>query len=885
MEKKYTMVLVSHTHWDREWYLPFQEFRIKLVRLTDKLLKILDTDPDFRTFVFDGQTVVLEDYLEIRPHERNHIAQLVRSGRLKVGPWYILPDEWLVSGEATVRNLLLGHLIAEQFGQPMKAGYVPDPFGHISQMPQILRGFGIEDFYFSRGRGLEEEEMTCEFWWEAPDGTRVMAVTQGSGYCSASSLGLTRDPDGSARTDLDLAVEQIAAQRDKLAPLSASTVILLNNGCDHLEAQPEIPEIIRRANEKLEDAVVIHGSFEDVGRLIKEQKPDLPTYRGELRSGRYCGLLPGILSTRMYIKQANERTQTLLEKWTEPFCALANIYGSDYDSAMVRMAWRLCLQNHPHDSICGCSVDQVHKEMMPRFDQSQQIGNTLAREGLQHLASRVNTVLEMPEQATPVVVFNAHGWDVNEAVTVRMSGLLEPGKAAGEFVVRDSRGVIVPCQVTNIERTELSYHKLWRDCDLVFNAGKVPALGYKSFSIERVDHRHVGGQPALRPAGLVASENSLENEHVKISVRPNGSFDLLDKTTDNLFEGLNLFEDTEDAGDEYDYSPARLSRRITSSGGSGTVEIVESGPVCATIRVHTQLELPAGLSQDRSARSCESISCPVTVSITVRRGLPRVDITTEFANNAKDHRLRAWFPVGVAAKVSQAEGQFCVVERSIDMPSSDPTWNQKPQPEQPQQSFVNVQANGRGLTVINQGLPECEVMRSSDAVIALTLLRCCAWLSTGDLLTRDGGAGPEIKTPDAQCLGSHTFRYAVYAHGGDWKDGQVWRQAHQHNVPLRAVLTGVHPGVLPTEKSFISIEPKNLVVSALKKADRDDSIILRLYNTTDESVTASVRLGFAVKSASLANMNEEPAEELSVDNGLLSFDMPAFRVQTIRLSL
>ncbi|MDO8683316.1 MAG: alpha-mannosidase, partial [Armatimonadota bacterium] len=437
MEKKYTLALVSHTHWDREWYSPFQEFRIRLVRLTDKLLNLLDTNPEFKQFVFDGQTIVLEDYLEIRPWERERIARLVKAGRLKVGPWYILPDEFLVSAEATVRNLLLGHLIAEQFGRPMKSGYVPDPFGHISQLPQILKGFGIEDFFFSRGLGLEEEQMTCEFWWESPDGSRILAVNQPGSYCSACNLGYTRDPDGTVSADMDLAVEQIESHRDKLAPRCATTILLLNNGCDHLEAQPEIPEIIRRANVKMEDATVVHVAYDDVGRMIREQRVDLPVYRGELRAGKYMPLLPGVLSTRIYIKQANERTQTLLEKWAEPSSALAYAFGKKYEPDFIWLAWKLCLQNHPHDSICGCSVDQVHREMMPRFDQSQQIGEVMTRESLEHLAGQVNTVFDMPEKASPVVVFNGLNWDVNEPVTVGMSHLLETEKAPVHVVVRD----------------------------------------------------------------------------------------------------------------------------------------------------------------------------------------------------------------------------------------------------------------------------------------------------------------------------------------------------------------------------------------------------------------------------------------------------------------
>ena len=145
MEKQYEIHLISHTHWDREWYRTFQQFRMKLVELVDSLLEILETDPDFKHFNFDGQTIVLEDYLEIKPQNEERLKKQIQDGRIAVGPWYILFDEFLVSVEATVRNLILGHRIAKEFRKMMNVDYIPDPFGHISQMPQILRGFGIDN--------------------------------------------------------------------------------------------------------------------------------------------------------------------------------------------------------------------------------------------------------------------------------------------------------------------------------------------------------------------------------------------------------------------------------------------------------------------------------------------------------------------------------------------------------------------------------------------------------------------------------------------------------------------------------------------------------------------------------------------------------------------
>ncbi len=315
MSKKYTLALVPETHWDREWYSPFQEFRIRLVKLTDKLLEILENDPRYVSFTFDGQTVVLEDYLEIRPQSREKIEKFVREERLFVGPWYVLPDEFLVSAEATVRNLMIGHYISGSFGRTMKAGYIPDPFGHISQLPQILAGFGINSALFMRGVGNEGDELNTEFWWEAPDGSKVLAIHLIKGYCNFVHFGRSREPGGKYTVDPNLAVDQARYQMELLSEKAATKYLLLNNGCDHVEPQPELPDLIEHVNNQLENGEIVHTNYEEFIKNVLSEKPKLKTYRGEFHSGKFHPLLPGVFSTRMYIKQANERTQTLLEKW------------------------------------------------------------------------------------------------------------------------------------------------------------------------------------------------------------------------------------------------------------------------------------------------------------------------------------------------------------------------------------------------------------------------------------------------------------------------------------------------------------------------------------------------------------------------------------------
>jgi alpha-mannosidase len=457
-----TLHLVPHTHWDREWYLPYEVFRIRLVHLIDRLLDILSSNGAFRHFMLDGQTILIEDYLQIRPERTAEFVRLVRTGRVGIGPWYVLPDEFLVAPESLVRNLMLGDQISTKFGRKMPIGYVPDPFGHVNQLPQMLRGFGIESAAFRRG--LDEEP--AELWWESPDGSRVLACYLRDGYDNAAHL---------PTHHVDAFVATIQRLRDSLAPHVSSGHVLLLAGTDHQEPQPEIPELVAQANRGLLGADrLICSSLADYVQEVREAAKGglvLETVKGNLRSPQRHHLLPGVLSTRMWIKQRNDAIETLLSRWAEPFSAWAELVdpvtaevalaqdthltGHEplqrvaRSSQLIWRAWRLLLENHPHDSICGCSIDQVHREMAVRFDRAEQIAEEVIAQNLVAVADCVDTrhknetgsQLGAPQ---PVVVFNPTAGPRTDVVTVR---LRLPGPPHTIRVVGPD-GQVVPHQTT-----------------------------------------------------------------------------------------------------------------------------------------------------------------------------------------------------------------------------------------------------------------------------------------------------------------------------------------------------------------------------------------------------------------------------------------------------
>jgi alpha-mannosidase len=482
MTEQLNIILVPHTHWDREWYQTFQQFRIRLVHAVDRLLDILDRDPKFTHFMLDGQTIVLDDYLEVRPEQEERLKKYIRSGRIQIGPWYVQPDEFLVSGESLIRNLQLGLRQAADFGALMRVGYVPDCFGHIAQLPQILRGFGIENAVFWRGVGAEAHK--SEFFWAAPDGTQVLVIflAGAMGYSNAANLPL--DPEEFAAR-----VEFLAAP---LLPMATTNTLLFMNGSDHLEPQDGLPETIEAANKLLahinpehEKILTHYGHLEHnglakhidsihvrIGTLPQyieaiqqqiERSPgtSLQTLSGEMRSSQYSHLLPAVLSTRMWIKQQNTAMEHLLERWIEPLTAWTWKFGATYPKGLVKLAWKYLLLNHPHDSICGCSIDQVHRENSVRFAQSQQIGENLLFQAMHHLASITDTraPANAAREALPLVVFNPAPGPRTEAVQI-MTQL--PGSLKNAVLV-DERGMHLPFHVLNRWRQELGSMPIARE--------------------------------------------------------------------------------------------------------------------------------------------------------------------------------------------------------------------------------------------------------------------------------------------------------------------------------------------------------------------------------------------------------------------------------------
>lgn len=912
--------VVSHTHWDREWYLTREQFRLRLVGLIDRLLDLMESRRDFEYFHLDGQTIVLEDYLELRPQQEPRLRKLIAEGRILIGPWYDMPDEFLVSGESLVRNLAIGHRLSRRFGTPMPVGYLPDLFGHVGQMPQILRHFGLDNAILWRGFGGPK----AEYWWEAPDGSRVLMLhLPPEGYCNATRLQFKPE------AMVERATSAVRFEEGR----SAVGRVLLMNGVDHVEPHPVIPEMTRRLAKSL-GASVHHSTlpaYVDAVRSAVDHAAHhagLGVVKGELRGGEeYANLLPGVLSARVYIKQANARVQTLLERWAEPLATFAWMLGAPYPAEELGYAWKTLLQNHPHDSICGCSIDAVHEENMTRFARAEQVAAAVADSALEAIMSRLpSTPLGPGEPAAPeneawrLVAVNTAAQPFTgtlEAIIDLPFESADPRRQADaealdvpvRFVpvgarvtaMRTHEGKPVPFQVLGEEfvttfvmsRYETPWAVRARRLRLAWVAESIPGCGYATFDVV-LDGAEAAGEsvePAKAPHNVLATERSAENQFIRISINDDATVDVVDRRSGARYSRCGELEDVADVGDEYTYSPPASDRRITTAEATDVlITRVHAGPVRAAFRLDLVLPLPVSASPDRSSRSSDVEPNRVSILVTLDAASPRVGWHVTFDNRARDHRLRLLFPVGAESiAYVRAETAFGVARRPPRREVPAEIRNETPVSYAPTNSFTDAGDDRAGAIVFGEGLMEYEALppeEHEDARLGLTLLRCVGDLSRDDLVTRSGHAGPGLPTPGAQCPGRHEFRLAFEPRTEPPPAASLFARASSFVAPPRVASVARAGGTLAPAGSFlhIYIVRGGVVLSACKRADERDTLILRLFNPDDAAATIRLIPNRPVKEAFLVDFLEERTQSLTVRDGAVDVPVGRHRIKTIELS-
>jgi alpha-mannosidase len=932
MSRGYEIHVIANTHWDREWLYNFQETRLMLVEFLDLLLEVLDTEPDYKSFLMDGQCVPIEDYLEIRPQHRARIERHVSDGRLQIGPWYTLPECFSVNGESLVRNLIYGHRVSKEFGGVMKVGHTAFSYGQNSQMPQIYQGFGIDMMLFYHG--VSHDEVANEFIFEAADGTRILGSQMSSGarynfyhnvyrpavfgktiaermyswqegglpfhLCTeerAAGHHLLLNP--ARGFDRQRARECLAALRDKEAAVATTRFLAFMMG--HDSSIPDLAELelIQEARKVLKDDTILHSRLPDLMEKVKKAVKNLTVLKGERRTpvlmNQRMHLYSDVLSSRTRVKRLNALTEQALQRRAEPFAALAWGLGADYPAAPLDLAWKTLLKCHPHDSISGSGVDDIERDVRDRLRQAANLSDSILSRSLQHIQRRIdNSKLGVDELV--LTVFNASPRTRSEVLTavvdiprtsamsafeVAACGPLPAGArkpAAAQVVTRKPHHAVIN------HAADATYMLECEQVKFHFEARDIPAFGYGTFRL--VPSKTFGR------GSLVRGYHSMENEHLAVYINGDGTLTLEHKESGEVYDGLHFFEDGGEVGNAWMHIEPAADRIVSSIGMPVTIMLEEDGPLLARFRIEYHMTIPASFEEglgdawqrldgggSASRRSEETVPLKITSWITLRRGARSVDITTRFTNTARYHRLRVLFPTRRQTKTCHVETPFDVVKRPTTHGSDSP-W-QASNATFPMQRFVDVADRRGGLAVINDGLREYEITPDDDVAVALTLVRAYEIALT--TVSKRWERHPEMEL--SQCPGEHEFRYSIYPHAGSWEEAGVYEEVERLSVPLEIAQAGPHGGDLPQRLGLLSVSPSNAVVSALKQSEDGAAVVLRLFNPTTKALPVEIKTHAKILAAHLLTLEELPAKKLAPAGKSVKFSLAPKKIETVKLTL
>ena len=814
------------------------------MRLIDKVLAMMDADDEF-VFTLDGQLQTVDDYVEIRPENEQRIRELVEQGRLAIGPWQVLMDEFLVSGETIWRNLERGLARADELGGAMRVGYLPDMFGHIAQMPQILRAFGIDNAVV--WRGVPSAVDGHRFDWRGIDGSTVAAEYLPDGYGNAANL--LNDPDRLREALSDLV--------DAMRPWFDGDAILAMYGTDHQEPHAALMELVEGANADDNDVRI------DVVTLAQALSTRLdgtvPSWSGELRSGARANLLMNVTSARMDIKAAAARAERALERYAEPFAAL---HGSSWPQDFLDLAWTRVIENCAHDSVCGCSADSVSAQVLVRYAEAEQIAGELVREALAGAGDTTPSDGFYVANPSPFLRHDVVEVDVPvdaewENVSVELA---DGSRAPTQELERDGgdlhRMRVPSSEISQVLGRRLHGRELFGRWLNSFTVEEGPTLIVELDSIRNPPHLDVGklrdqieaaaraqanaewdvvfrtrprrrllaqvSAPPLGWTGAGAAEGAADVEHpvsagydglenglIRIEVSADGTFSL------GGASGLGRIVRGLDVGDSYNYGPPDEDV-LVSGPESCTIEAGDTGPLRGTISIQ------------RTYRWSRDHVVAIETRLELRAGEPFLRMCISFDNAAKDQRVRVHLPLPHEADRSYAEGQYAVAERA---PVAEGGHGEVPLPTYPASSF----AAAGGLAVLLEHVSEYELVDGRE--LALTVLRSTGWISRNKHPYREEPAGPEIQIPDAQMRGPWAFSFALYPYEGERPGPDVLEQAERYRLPFLS-FTGAGEGRELHERAGPSIGAEGVVLTALRR--RGDELEARIVNETPEPRRARI---------------------------------------------
>ncbi|MDF1503839.1 glycoside hydrolase family 38 C-terminal domain-containing protein [Roseisolibacter sp. H3M3-2] len=858
------VLLVPHTHWDREWYHPLGRFRQRLVALVDERLDAADDAP----FLLDGQAVVLEDYLAVRPERRDDLVAALRSGRLEAGPWYVLADQLIPAGEAHVRNLLAGRRALAALGAAAPPVlYSPDAFGHAAATPTLAAGFGFTVAVVWRGYGGARWPAGDAAWWQGPDGSAVPLLhLPPDGYEFGSRL---PPDDAGARA-------RWAAMHAVLAPRARLEFLLVLNGADHHARQERWVDAVAALGRAAAPSRVAVTTLAGLAARVRDAANGrgMPIVAGELRdSYGYTWTLQGTFGTRAAQKRRVAGATRRLVRDVEPWLALARLAGREggSDAALLHAAWRPLLRCLPHDTLCGCSTDEVARAMDARLDDTDAQARVLRDDLLAALTGHdaVEARARRDAWASRVEVRNRAARPRGGVAELSLLGKVRdvgvgPGSARAWRPVHEGHAPL-PAGVQLLERLRrhdrLESARHYPDDDLVDEARAlawVPPLPGYAVASPALD--------AAPPAPVSAENLRLSNGRVTVEADARGHLRVRFEGAGVTLDDCLGFEDVGDAGDTYTASPVGAARTTL---WCVSARLAHRGPLRGAIALDFRMRVPAALlpADDGFSRPTRAgrghVELPIEVVVSLDAGADWVRVAVRGENRARDHRLRVAFRTGIASPDVRADAAFGPVRRAPLEVSPEDRAMETPPPTAPLHRWVSCGGGAHAATLVSDGLAEYEA--AADGRLLVTLVRAVGELSRPDLPERPGNAGWPVPTPEAQCLGPFeaALALAVHAPWGAGTASLVERLADDVLLPL--VGTTRRDAVEPLAAGpRLELEGDGLAFSAALPTD-DGAVALRCVNVEEAPTEGAWLVGGPLREAWLARMDGTPLSPLTIE--------------------
>ena len=775
MKKK--VFLYIHTHWDREWYREFQEFRLRLIEVVDDILNKLENE-EIPYFYFDGQTSAIEDYLEIYPEKREKIKELIKKNKLSIGPFYCSADSFLVSCEFLLRNLSIGIKYSKNMGCNNFIGYLSDTFGHSESIPTILKTAEIKTAMLWRGLG----ELPSEFLW---NDIAVTYLIQGY-FQDIFSLNISYKEKAKLLT----------AFIDKIAQRSSKN-ILLPCGADHLKVADNLTTQVEEINKLLNNyKIIISSPFEYLKAVENNKKKEI---KGEFLDESKNFLLKGVYSSRIYQKQQNADVQWDLSRICEPLATIshANNFSKNYQNE-IDYAYKNTIKNHAHDSIYGCSLDSVHKEVEHRFLTTKQITNGIKK----------RIIRDLNEESDVLNFINLSNYDYDGTVEIETEKDLS--KNYNVQLISKRKGftdkkLFDPTQIPITEDITTIYKYL------------AEIKGLKAFSSQSAK--------IIDTKTHIITDKLIENKYIALQINRN-KIQLTDKINNKTYKNFIEIINRADLGDSYNFGMLKNDKEIKAKLLSS--QVLKDEKIKSTLRLTYEIEIPYQ-SFVKTQKRCFCAKHTIFMDISLSNLQNYLEFNLNWENKSKNHILQVRFNLENPITKTYSEDTVGIVERTFDTNYDINKLNPAKRGIElktntaPLQRFVWAQTCG----IVTKGLNEYEIKKNS---LNITILRATELISEPKNPARGTPAGPPIACPDLQCLGKNSVQFAI---AFTKKPQDLYKTAENF---YGCVIPFFGNKIL---KPFIKINNKNILIQAIKTS-QDKNIIFRLVNTSNKKQLAKI---------------------------------------------